>query len=104
MELSEKNFNKEVLESKNLVLVDFWAPWCGPCKMLAPIIEELRKECKKKEIKIFKVNIDENPKIATKFHIMSIPTILIFEKGKIKQQMIGFQTKEELKKIIDKLV
>jgi thioredoxin 1 len=104
MELNEKNFNKEVLESEKIILADFWAPWCGPCRMLSPIIEELEKEYKKKKIKFFKINIDENPKIATRFHIMSIPAILIFEKGKVKKQLVGFQSKEELKKIIDKLI
>jgi len=104
MELNEKKFNKEVLECEKPVLVDFWAPWCGPCKMLLPIIEDLEKDYKGKDIKIFKVNIDENPQIATKFHIMSIPTILIFEKGKVKKQLVGLQTKEALKKVIDKII
>lgn len=102
--INDKNFDKEVLESKDLVLIDFWAPWCAPCKMLAPIIKELAEEYKKKKVKILKLNIDKNPKIAMKFKVMSIPTILIFKKGKVAKQLVGLQTKEEIKKIIDKLV
>lgn len=104
MNLTDKNFDKEVLESKDLVLVDFWAPWCGPCKMLAPIMKEIEDDYKKKKIKIFKVNIDKSSAFAARFHVMSIPTILIFKSGKIKKQMVGLQTKEGLKKIIDKLI
>jgi len=104
MNIGDKNFDKEVLESEEPVLIDFWAPWCGPCKMIAPVIKELEEEYKKKKIKIFKMNIDKNPKTATQFHVMSIPTILVFVKGKVKKQLVGLQTKEALKKIIDKLV
>ncbi|MEA3272655.1 MAG: thioredoxin [Patescibacteria group bacterium] len=104
MVITDKNFEKEVLESKDLVLVDFWASWCGPCTMLAPVIKELADEYKKKKVKILKLDIDKNSKTAMKFKVMSIPTILIFKGGKIKKQLIGLQAKEELKKIIDKLI
>lgn len=104
MNINDKNFDKEVLESKEPVLVDFWATWCGPCQMLAPVIEELEEEYKKKKINIYKLDVDKNPVTATKFHVMSIPTILIFDKGKIKKQLVGLQTKEGLKKIIDKFL
>jgi len=97
---TEANFKKEVLESDSTVLVDFWAPWCSPCKKVGPVIDELAKEYDKK-IKIGKVNIDEDPKIATQFGIMSIPTLIFFKKGKAVEQIIGSLTKHELKKKIE---
>lgn len=101
MELSDQNFKTEVEEKRGLILVDFFAPWCGPCKILEPIIKELADEYKNKEIKIFKINIDENKEIADKYNIMSIPTIVLFKDGKKINQVIGLQAKEVLKELID---
>ncbi len=98
--LTEGNFKKEVLESELPVLVDFWAPWCGPCKMIGPFIEDAAKEYVKK-IKVCKVNIDESPKIATQYGIMSIPTLMFFKHGKVHGQVVGAIGKAELKKKID---
>jgi len=100
LQLSAANFKKEVLESELPVLVDFWAPWCGPCKMIAPLMEELAHEYAKK-MKVCKVNIDENPQIATQYGIMSIPTLMFFKNGKIIDQAVGALTKSELKKKVE---
>ena len=100
LHFTDSNFKKEVLESELLVLVDYWAPWCGPCKMIAPIIEELAKEYDKK-IKIGKINIDENPKIPTHYGVMSIPTLMFFKKGRVSEQAVGVLGKAELKKKIE---
>ncbi len=104
--MSEKNFtnedfNKEVLEETGVVLVDFWAPWCGPCRAMAPILSELTEEMDKKGVKIGKVNIDDYPMIAEKFGIMSIPAIFIFKSGKVVEKMIGLQDKDALKAKIE---
>jgi thioredoxin 1 len=100
LHFTDSNFKKEVLESDLLVLVDYWAPWCGPCKMIAPIIEELAREYNKK-IKIGKINIDENPKIPTHYGVMSIPTLMFFKKGRVSEQAVGALSKAELKKKIE---
>jgi len=102
--LTDENFEQEILNSKIPALVDFWAPWCGPCKMQGPIIEELAKDYQGKEIKIAKLNVDEAPKFASRFQIMSIPTIMIFKDGKPIDQMIGVQDKKILAEKIDKLI
>ncbi len=97
LELNDKNFNEEIKNFQGLVLVDFWAPWCGPCKMQGPIIEEITKEFKKnKNIKVVKLNVDENKVIAETFNVMSIPTLKIFKNGKVIEDLIGLQTKEDL--------
>lgn len=101
LHLTDSNFKKEVLEAELPVLVDYWASWCGPCRMVAPIIEELAKEYDKK-IKIGKINIDENPKIPSQYGIMSIPTLMFFKKGQVASQVVGALSKSELKKKIEK--
>lgn len=101
--LTDKNFKKEVLESDLPFLVDFWAPWCGPCQMIAPVIKEIAKEFEGK-LKVGKLNVDENKESAGNYNIMSIPALLIFKDGKVVDQMIGALPKnriiEHLKKFI----
>ncbi len=97
--LTDDNFKKEVLESDLPVLVDFWAPWCGPCKMIGPLVEESAKEFDKK-LKVAKVNVDESPQAATKYGVMSIPTLIFFKQGKIMGQVVGVLSRQELKKKI----
>lgn len=100
LNLTDDVFKKEVLESELPVLVDFWAAWCGPCKAIAPSIEELEKEYKGK-MKIAKLNVDENSKTSTQYGVMSIPTLIFFKSGKVMDQVVGALTKSELKKKIE---
>ncbi|PIR13850.1 thioredoxin [Candidatus Falkowbacteria bacterium CG11_big_fil_rev_8_21_14_0_20_39_10] len=102
MELNDQNFKQEAEEGKGLVLVDFFAPWCGPCKLMGPIIEELAKDYKDKGIKIAKLNVDESKKTAEKYEVLGIPTIILFKDGKILEQMTGYQSKEALEEMINK--
>ena len=95
-ELIEKEFNEKIKEGK--VLVDCYATWCGPCKMLSPIIDEVSNEVK--NYTFYKLDVDENENIAEEYGIMSIPTLLIFEDGKLKEKTVGFKTKEELLEIL----
>lgn len=99
VELTDKNFKTEVLDDSGVVLVDFWAPWCGPCRMVGPIIDELASEYQGKA-KIGKLNVDDNPATASKYGIMSIPTMLIFKNGEVVDQMVGVAPKAQL---VDKL-
>jgi len=95
MEFTEQNFEQEVLKSDIPVVVDFWAPWCGPCQMMGPIMEELAKEIGDKA-KIGKMNVEENKEIASQYGIMSIPAIKIFKNGEVVKEFIGVQNKETL--------
>ena len=97
--LTKLNFEEEVLQSEKLVLVDFWANWCGPCKMIAPVLEQIAEEYKEK-VKIGKVNVDEESEIARQYQILSIPTLILFKKGKIMNVSVGFHSKSEIEKII----
>lgn len=95
IDLTYKNFDKEVLESDKIILVDFWATWCGPCQMLSPILSEIAEQYKSK-IKVGKVNVDEYRELAIRYEISSIPTILVFKDGKIINTFVGFCNKKEL--------
>ena len=99
IEITDSSFTTEVTDSTVPVLVDFWAPWCGPCKMVAPVLEELAQEYAGK-LKIVKLNVDQNQQVAAQFGISSIPTLIMFKNGKESGKMIGFQSKDALKKMI----
>ncbi|MFH1618667.1 MAG: thioredoxin [bacterium] len=101
--ITDSNFDAEVLKSAIPVMVDFWAPWCGPCRMLGPLIEELAGEYAGK-IKVGKLNTDENPSVAGNFRINSIPTVIFFKDGQAKSHLTGLQSKAELKKQLDALL
>lgn len=100
LHLSDSNFKKEVLEANLPVLVDFWAPWCGPCKRIAPLLEELAKDFDSR-IKIGKLNVEESPKTASHYGVMSVPTLIFVKKGKIIEQLVGALSKADLKKKIE---
>lgn len=94
VKITESNFEKEVLQAEGKVLVDFWAVWCGPCQMLSPIVDEVAQEAG--NVKVGKVNVDEEPGLAAKFGVMSIPTLLVFEKGQVVKQSVGFIEKSQV--------
>lgn len=97
----DSNFETEVLNSKETVLVDFWAAWCGPCKMIAPIIDEIAEELAG-TIKVGKLNVDENSQTPTQFGVMSIPTMIIFKDGDEVERIVGFKTKNDLSSLLKK--
>ena len=103
LQLTDKNFNDEITKSDIPVVVDFWAEWCMPCKMLNPIIQELSKDYDGK-VKFAKLNVEEGQAIASNFGVMSIPTVIIFQKGKIKDQVVGLVAKDVLKKKINSVL
>ena len=100
---TDEKFNEDVVSSELPVLVDFWAEWCGPCKMLTPTIEAIAEEYKDKS-SIVKINVDDAPAIATKYGIRSIPSILLFSKGEVVEQRVGAVSKEELTSLLDKTI
>ena len=98
-QFTEENFQKEVLDSKEPVLVDFYADWCGPCRAMMPVVEEIANEYEGK-LKVGKVNSDEQPELAQAFNVMSIPTLVVVKDGKIANQTVGFQSKEALMNLL----
>jgi len=101
--LTQENFTKEVIESAGPILADFWAEWCGPCKMLGPLLDELAAEYDGR-VRIGKVNIDEHAALAAQFNITSIPTLLLFHKGEVAEQLVGLRSKKDLKTRFDRVV
>jgi thioredoxin 1 len=100
--LTDANFASEIVKFKTPVLVDFWAPWCGPCQMMLPIVGELANEFPSDKAVVVKVNIDENPETAGKYNVMSIPTFLVLKNGQVVDQMVGGVPKERLKAMVEK--
>lgn len=100
MNVTKSNFKEEVLDAKETVLVDFWATWCGPCQMMGPVMEEISAE--REDIKVCKVNVDEEMELARQYKVLSIPTFLIFENGEVKGRTMGAQSKEQLYELMKK--
>ena len=99
--LTDANFDEEVLKSEKPVLIDFWAPWCGPCRAIGPVVEELAVAYRDR-VKVAKINIDENPKTATVYGVMSIPTLVLFKGGSIMEKLVGLVPKNRLEDLIKK--
>lgn len=96
--ISKDNFQQEVMESKIPVLLDFWASWCGPCRMVSPIVDEIADE--RSDIKVGKINVDEQPELASSFRVMSIPTLLVIKDGKIADQVVGARPKDQIEAML----
>ena len=98
LHINKENYQNEVVNSEKKVLLDFWAPWCGPCQMVLPLIDEIAGE--RSDIKVGKINVDENPELAKRFRVMSIPTLIVMEKGEIKNRATGYRPKEEILELL----
>jgi thioredoxin 1 len=103
VEVTDQTFDEQVIKSDQPVMVDFWAPWCGPCRMVAPIVEELAGEYEGK-VTFVKLNTDENPRVSSQYGIRSIPTLLVFKGGEPVGQIVGYQPKNALKKRLDAVI
>jgi thioredoxin 1 len=101
--VTDDSFEKDVLKAAQPVLLDFWAPWCGPCRMLGPIVEEISKEYAGRAV-VGKLNTDENPNVASRFNISAIPTMLLFKNGQVVDQLVGLRSKMEIKSKLDGLL
>lgn len=100
VDVSDNQFQEEVIESKVPVLVDFWASWCGPCRMVAPVLEEMAQDYHDR-LKVVKVNVDENPDTASRYSVMSIPTMILFKNGEVLETLVGVRKKDELSGIVE---
>lgn len=99
-DLNESSFKNEVLDAGGVVLVDFWAPWCGPCKMVGPVLEEIARD-KGDKVKVVKVNVDENPGLASQYKVMSIPAMKVFKQGKVVEEFVGAMPKGTIEKKLE---
>lgn len=97
--LTKDSYHNEVMETEKVVVIDFWATWCGPCKMMAPVVEEVAKDYP--DVKVCKVNVDEEPELSNAFKIVSIPTIVVIKNGEIIDSVVGYRPKEDIEKIIN---
>jgi thioredoxin 1 len=100
--LDDSNFDKEITQGDQTVLVDFWAPWCGPCKMISPMLDEIATE-KAGVVKVAKVNVDENQNLSVKYNVRAIPALLFFKNGQLRDQVVGMTSKKDLLERLDKL-
>ena len=98
IEATKEIFEQQVLNSEKKVLVDFWAPWCGPCRMVVPLVEEIARE--REDILVAKVNVDEEPELASRYSIMSIPTLIVLEKGQVVNKAVGARSKADIEKLL----
>ncbi len=98
MHITKENFEAEVIQSEKTVLLDFWAPWCGPCRMVAPIVEEISIE--RPDVKVGKIDVDEQPELAARFQIQSIPTLMVFKNGELTQRVIGARPKDQILELL----